>query len=265
MSVHPQTEVRLNINDIVSKKGKEQVPCLTAYDYTMATWCDRGGADLILVGDSAANVVFGETTTLPITLDTMILISKAVMRGTKRAVVVLDLPFMSYQVSPEDAVRNAGRAVKESGVLAVKLEGGAEFADTVKAITRASIPVMAHIGLMPQSALKFGKFRTFGKTPEEQTYLRESALRLQDAGAFAVVLECVYAPFAAELTQELFIPTIGIGSGVDVDGQILVTHDLLGMTVGKAPKFAQPVAQLGESATEGVRAYVARTLSRTGI
>jgi 3-methyl-2-oxobutanoate hydroxymethyltransferase len=192
-------------------------------------------------------------------MEEMIRHTSAVTRGARRALVVADMPFMSYQVSAEQAVVNAGRFLKESGAQAVKLEGGVEVAETIRAITRAGIPVVAHIGLTPQSIHSMGNYRMHGKSELERSYLLESARAVETAGAFCVVLECVEAGLSAEITRALEIPTIGIGSGTACDGQVLVIHDLVGLTAGHVPKFANPVAKLGEELTRAVKIYIDRT------
>lgn len=268
MSAHSQptstTVKKITAPMIRSKKGKEKIACLTAYDYPMARWCDEAGVDVILVGDSLANIIYGESTTLPITMDIMLAHTRAVSRAVKRALVVADMPFLSYQVSKEEAVRNAGRFLKESGAEAIKLEGGMEMEETISAIVRAGIPVMAHIGLTPQSVHAMGGYKMHGKTPSEREVLMENALAVERAGAFSVVLECVEATLAAEITQALSIPTIGIGSGpnsgsASIDGQILVTHDLLGLTEGRTPKFVEPTGAFRAPLVEAIATYVERT------
>jgi 3-methyl-2-oxobutanoate hydroxymethyltransferase len=244
---------------IRSQKGKEKITMLTAYDYPTATLLDEAGIDVLLVGDSVGTVIYGEPNTLSVTLEDMIRHTTAVTRGAKRALVVADMPFMSYQVSLEQAVRNAGRLVQEAKAQAIKLEGGVEYASTIQAITRAGIPVVAHIGLTPQTIHAMGTYRMHGKTPEEKDYLLESARAVADAGAFAVVLECVEPNLAAEITRLISIPTIGIGASPECDGQVLVVHDLVGLTSGRVPKFVHPLAQLREPFREAVEAYIQRT------
>ncbi len=263
MSTHVELK-KVTVPQIRAKKGKEKIACLTAYDYPMARWCDEAGVDLILVGDSLANVIYGETTTLPVTMEIMLAHTRAVSRGAKRALVVADLPFLSYQISKEEAIRNAGRFLKESGAEAIKLEGGLEMEETIAAIVRAGIPVMAHIGLTPQSVHALGGFKIQGKTPSERDVILENARAVERAGAFSVVLECVESALSLEVTRTLSIPTIGIGAGPNsgqdsADGQILVTHDLLGLTEGKAPKFVEPTGQFRAPLIEAIQAYVTRT------
>jgi 3-methyl-2-oxobutanoate hydroxymethyltransferase len=244
---------------IRSQKGKEKITMLTAYDYPTATVLDEAGVDLILVGDSVGTVIYGDPNTLSVTLEDMIRHTKAVSRGAKRALVVADMPFMSYQVSIEDAIRNAGKLVQEAKAQAIKLEGGIEYAPTIRAITRAGIPVIAHIGLTPQTIHAMGTYRMHGKTPEEREYLLRSAHAVTDAGAFAVVLECVAPDLAEEITGSISIPTIGIGASPHCDGQVLVVHDLVGLTSGKVPKFVSPLANLRKPFQEAVSAYIQRT------
>ena len=248
---------------IRSQKGKEKLTMLTAYDYPTALVLDEAGIDMLLVGDSVATVMYGEPNTLSVTMDDMIRHTRAVTRAAKRALVIGDLPFMSYQVSRELAVMNAGRFLKEAGAQAVKLEGGTEMADTIRAITVAGIPVCAHIGLTPQSINAMGTYRMHGKTNEERQYLLDSAYAVAAAGAFAVVLECVDATLAAEITRAIKIPTVGIGAGNACDAQVLVINDLVGLTAGRVPKFVSPLANLKDPLKEAVQAYIARTKSRT--
>lgn len=244
-----------------AQKGHQKITMLTAYDYPTAMVLDEAGVDLLLVGDSVATVIYGEPNTLSVTMEDMIRHSLAVSRGAKRALVIADMPFMSYQVSLEQALSNAGRLLKEGRAQGVKLEGGAEMAATVRAITRAGIPVIGHIGLTPQSINAMGNYRMHGKTEAERVYLLESAQALAEAGAFAVVLECVEEKLAQEITQLISIPTIGIGAGSSCDGQVLVTHDLVGLTAGKVPKFVNPLAQLREPLQMAIHSYIHRTRS----
>jgi 3-methyl-2-oxobutanoate hydroxymethyltransferase len=244
------------------KQRGERIAALTAYDYLFARIVDRAGVEVILVGDSLAHVVLGYDTTLPVTLDDMIYHSRAVRRGVQRALVVVDMPFMTYQVSTEDALRNAGRVLKETGAAAVKLEGGSEqIAGAVSALVGSGIPVMGHLGFTPQSLHQLGGFRVQGRSEGGRERLIEEARRLEAAGAFAVVLELVPGPLAAEITSLLSIPTIGIGAGVGCDGQILVLPDMLGLNQEFRPRFLRRFAELGEQATAGVSAYVAAVKS----
>jgi 3-methyl-2-oxobutanoate hydroxymethyltransferase len=260
-----QSEIKkVTTKTIRAKKGKEKIACLTAYDYPMARYCEDAGVDVVLVGDSLGNVIHGEPSTLPVTMDMMLLHTRAVARAVKRSLLVADLPFLSYHASAEQAVMNAGRFLKESYAEAVKLEGGLEMEPIIAAIVRAGIPVMAHIGLTPQSVHAMGGYRMHGKTPSEREVLIENAKAVERAGAFSVVLECIEENVAREITELLKIPTIGIGSGNATDGQILVTHDLLGLTVGpdgtsKVPSFVAQTGQFRAPITEAIKTYVLRT------
>lgn len=256
------TGPRITVREILAKKQRgERLVMVSAYDALFARLSDEGGADLILVGDSMANVILGLDSTVPVTMDQMIHHGAAVRRGATRAMVVVDMPFMSYQVSIEQALTNAGRLLKEAGAHAIKLEGGEAMADTIRALTRIGIPVVAHIGLTPQSIRAEGAYRMYGKSPEEQQMLLDAARAVERAGAFCVVLECVKAGVARDITQALEIPTIGIGSGTSCDGQVLVTQDLVGLTLGKVPKFVMPVASLKDDLRQAVQTYIARTKS----
>lgn len=242
-----------------AQKGQNKISMLTAYDYPTAVLLDEAGIDVLLVGDSVATVIYGEENTLSVTMEDLLRHTRAVSRGAKRALVVGDMPFMSYQVSVESALQNAGRFLKEAGAQAVKLEGGNEVANTVQAITRAGIPVVGHIGLTPQSICAMGNYRMHGKTQEERKMLIESAQALANAGAFAIVLECVESSLAEEITQAIPVPTIGIGAGEQCDGQVLVTHDLVGLTAGRVPRFVHPLASLREPFLEAARGFILRT------
>lgn len=237
------------------KQAGQKICMVTAYDATFARLLDESGADVMLVGDSLGMVVQGHDSTLPVTMDQMVYHCTAVMRGARRAHVVGDLPFMSYQTSIEAAVRNAGRLVAEGGVGSVKLEGGAEFADTVAAITRASIPVMGHLGLTPQSVHKMGGYVVQGKDEQAARKIFHDAIALERAGAYALVLEGVPTELARQITQRLSIPTIGIGAGVDCDGQVLVCYDLLGMNPDFKPKFVKRYADLHGTITGAASAF----------
>lgn len=234
---------------------------LTAYDYTMSMILDAAGVDILLVGDSASNVFAGHETTLPITLDEMIYHAKAVVRGvqsaTGRAMVITDMPFMSYQLSSEDALRNAGRLMKETGCHAVKLEGGATVVETVRRITDAGIPVMGHLGLTPQSIYKFGSYKVRAKDVEEATQLSLDAVKLEEAGAFAIVLEKIPQALAASVSKSLTIPTIGIGAGNGCDGQVLVLNDMLGLNETFRPRFVRQYAKLELIIADAVKSYIA--------
>lgn len=238
------------------KTEGKAVSMLTAYDYSMARILDQAGVDMLLVGDSLGNVVLGYESTLPVTMEDMIHHARAVCRGAQRALVVVDMPFMSYQVSISDAVANAGRLLKETGAQAVKVEGGEEFTGTVKAILRAGIPVVGHLGLTPQSVHQLGGFKVQGKDQQTAQKLLDDARALAAAGAFALVLECVPEALARKVTQSLTIPTIGIGAGAGCDGQVLVINDLLGMYSGFTPKFVKTYAQLAEQIKGAVQSYI---------
>ena len=237
------------------KQAGQKICMVTAYDATFARILEDAGADTLLVGDSLGMVFQGRDSTLPVTMDQMVYHCQAVMRGVRRAHVVGDMPFMSYQVSVEEAVRNAGRLVAEGGVGAVKLEGGAEFAATVAAITRASIPVMGHLGLTPQSVHKMGGYVVQGREEEQAQQILADALALERAGAYALVLEGVPLELAKQITAQLSIPTIGIGAGKHCDGQVLVCYDLLGMNPGFKPKFVKFYADLHASITAASSAF----------
>jgi len=250
------SEMRFTVMDLLNKKAERQkITMLTAYDYPFAHLVDEAGIDMILVGDSLSMVVQGNETTLPVTMDEMIYHTKIVVRSTKRAMVVGDMPFMSYQTSVEEAVRNAGRFVKEAGAHAVKLEGGREILPQVKAITEAEIPVIGHVGLTPQAILRIGGYKLQGKLPEQAERIKEDALGLQEAGAVAVVLEVIPSELAKEITEILHIPTIGIGAGPHCDGQVLVLHDLLGLFEKFTPKFVKKYGNLRESILEAIKQY----------
>ena len=238
------------------KEHGEAITMLTAYDYPTAMAMDKAGVDSILVGDSLAMVVLGYENTLPVTMDEMLHHARAVARGAKSALLVGDMPFMSYQVSVEDAVRNAGRFLQNGGMDAVKLEGGRERADAVRAIVGAGIPVMGHLGLTPQSVHQLGGFRAQGKTATAAKRLLEDAKILEVAGAFSLVLESVPARLAEYISKQISIPTIGIGAGAGCDGQVLVTHDLLGLFERFTPKFVKQYAQLHEELNKAFTEYI---------
>jgi len=237
------------------KERGERITALTAYDFLMAELLDRAGIDLILVGDSAAMVVQGLDTTVAVTMEQMLYHAHVVSRAVKRALVVGDLPFMSYQVNSDDALRNAGRMVKESGVEAVKLEGGEKICATIRRIVDVGIPVMGHLGLTPQSIHKFGTYQVRARSPEEADEVRRDARALADAGVFGIVLEKVPASLAAEISRDVRVPVIGIGAGPGCDGQILVTHDMLGIYAKFHPRFVRRYAQLGESMLDAFSKY----------
>ncbi|EKY28940.1 3-methyl-2-oxobutanoate hydroxymethyltransferase [Clostridium celatum] len=239
-----------------AKEKKEKLTMLTAYDYSTAKLIDNAGINGILVGDSLGMVCLGYEDTLSVTMEDMIHHTRAVSRGVKNTLVVADMPFMSYQASIYDAVVNAGRLIKEGRAHVVKLEGGIEVCDKIEAIVKASIPVMAHIGLTPQSVNAFGGFKVQGKDEEAAKNLIEAALAVEKAGAFAVVLECVPAKLAAIITEKLSIPTIGIGAGAECDGQILVYQDMLGMYSDFTPKFVKKYENLGEKMDIAFKKYI---------
>lgn len=244
-----------------SKKNGEKLTMLTAYDYTTAKLLDESGIDSILVGDSLGMVVLGYDDTLSVTMEDMIHHSAAVARGAKNALIVTDMPFMSYQTSVYDAVVNAGRLVKEGKAQAVKLEGGIEFCEHIKAIVNASIPVCAHLGLTPQSINAFGGFKVQGKGKEAAQKLLDEARAVEQAGAFAVVLECVPAKLAKKISESISIPTIGIGAGAGCDGQVLVYQDMLAMYPAFKPKFVKQYAHLGSVMKEAFKQYIAEVKS----
>ncbi|KIH75822.1 3-methyl-2-oxobutanoate hydroxymethyltransferase [Geoalkalibacter ferrihydriticus DSM 17813] len=248
---------RKTILDIRKMKGDGQkISVLTAYDYPLARILDEAGIDLILVGDSVATVVSGYDTTLPVTLDEMIYHTRAVVRGSQQALVVADLPFLSYQVDLRDARLSAGRLIKEGGAQAVKLEGGENVAETIAAITAMDIPVMGHIGLTPQSIHRMGGYRVQGRREEQAQQLLADARAVEAAGAFALVLEGIPRYLAREITHAVSIPTIGIGAGVYCDGQVLVIHDILGLCEKYSPKFVKKYADVSTVIREGVDAYI---------
>jgi 3-methyl-2-oxobutanoate hydroxymethyltransferase len=238
------------------KKKGEKIAMLTAYDYLMASQLDECGIDIVLVGDSLGNVVLGYENTIPVTMEDMIHHCSAVSRGVKRAMVVGDMPFMSYQSSTEEAVRNAGRLLKEAGAGAVKIEGGAEFFKTIKKIVDSGIPVMGHLGFTPQSVYKFGGYGVRGKDEEQAFKMIEDAKSLEEAGAFSVVLEKVPASLAGKITNTIGITTIGIGAGIDCDGQVLVTHDMLGLYENFMPKFSKRYSEIGKEMKRCYREYI---------
>jgi 3-methyl-2-oxobutanoate hydroxymethyltransferase len=245
------------------KEDAKPIVMVTAYDYTWAGIFDEAGVDMLLVGDSLGNNVLGYTSTLPVTLDEMIHHGKAVARGAKYALVVVDLPFMSYQASIEQALMSGGRVLKETGAQAVKLEGGAEIAPAVSRMTLSGIPVVAHIGLTPQHVNQLGGYKVQGKGEEAAKKLLDDARSLEEAGAFAIVLECVPAALAAHLSQKAAVPTIGIGAGAGCDGQVLVYHDLLGLNTGFKPKFVKRFKNLRAEAIDGIETYCREVRERS--
>jgi 3-methyl-2-oxobutanoate hydroxymethyltransferase len=257
MSIAKKEYKRVTVKSLVDmKKNGEKISMLTAYDYSMAKIVDAANVDVILVGDSASNVMAGHETTLPITLDQMIYHACSVIRGVFRALVVVDIPFGSYQSDPKEALRSAIRIMKESGAHAVKLEGGIEIKESIKRILNAGIPVMGHLGLTPQSIYKFGTYTVRAKEEEEAKKLKQDALLLEKYGCFAIVLEKIPAKLAKEVAESLTIPVIGIGAGNGVDGQVLVFHDLLGITQEFNPRFLRRYMNLYEDMGKAISQYV---------
>ncbi|HEX8265880.1 MAG TPA: 3-methyl-2-oxobutanoate hydroxymethyltransferase [Pyrinomonadaceae bacterium] len=255
MSSHQTPKIeKINVPFLrAAKERGERLACLTAYDYPTARIVDEAGVEIILVGDSAGNVVFGYDNTIPVTMDEMLFAAKAVRRGVKRALLVADMPYGSYHTGEHDAVKNAFRFIKEAGAEAVKLEGGRNRLEIVKRLVNEEIPVMGHIGLTPQSFNRLGGYRLQGKTADTAKALIDDAKALEDAGAFSIVLELVPRELAAEITKSVSISTVGIGAGIDCDVQVLVLHDLLGLTFGRQPKFVRKYANLRETITEAVQ------------
>ncbi|OEF98741.1 3-methyl-2-oxobutanoate hydroxymethyltransferase [Desulfuribacillus alkaliarsenatis] len=241
---------------IRNKKGKEKISVLTAYDYPTAKILDEAGVDILLVGDSLGMVVLGYDSTVPVTLSDMIHHGKAVVRGASRAFVVVDMPFMSYHISIADTMKNAAEIMQKTGAASVKLEGGVEICDTISALTNAGIPVMGHIGLLPQSVNQVGGYSIQGKTVDAANKLLQDAIALEQAGAYAIVLECIPYQLAKAITEQIGIPTIGIGAGVHCDGQVLVTNDMLGLYDNFTPKFVRQYTKLHESIKEGAKQYI---------
>lgn len=247
--------MKKSVSELLGRKGVLPVSMLTAYDYHTACTIDEAGIDMILVGDSLGNVMLGYENTLPVTVEDMIHHGKAVCRGAKNAFVVVDMPFMSYQGSVYDAVINAGRIMKETNCQAVKMEGGEEYADRIHAIVQAGIPVVAHIGLTPQSVNALGGYKVQGKSLESAQKLIRDAKAVADAGAFAITLECVPAALAKKITESVDVLTIGIGAGAECDGQVLVYQDMLGYTDGFTPKFVKKYADLHSIMLEAFKQY----------
>ena len=245
------------------KEDGKKITMITAYDYPFARIFSEAGIDVILVGDSAANVCAGYESTLPITMDEMIYHTRAVSRAKPRALVVGDMPFMSYHVSLEETMKNAGRFIKEGYAEAVKLEGGVNVKDKIEAITTMDIPVMAHIGLTPQSVHRMGGFKVQGRDDMSRKKLLDDAKAVEDAGAFALVLEAIPPGLAEEITKSVSIPTIGIGAGLQCDGQVMVMHDILGLTFGRRPRFVKEYANLQELARKAVEAYISEVRDGT--
>ncbi len=263
MSVAKKEYKRITVKTLVDMKSKgEKISMLTAYDYTMAKIVDGAGVDVILVGDSASNVMAGHETTLPITLDQMIYHASSVVRAIDRALVVVDLPFGTYQSDPKEALRSAIRIMKESGGHAVKLEGGKEIKESLKRILNAGIPVMGHLGLTPQSIYKFGTYTVRAKEEQEAQQLKEDALMLEKSGCFAIVLEKIPAELAKKVAKSVSIPVIGIGAGDGVDGQVLVLHDMIGMTHEFNPRFLRRYMNLYDDMTNAIGQYVTDVKSK---
>lgn len=261
MSVSPNLgDGKVTVPELLQRKRagfptRKKITCLTAYDYPTARLLDDAGVDVLLVGDSLGMVVLGYDSTLPVTLDEMLHHTRAVRRGAKRALVVADMPYGSYHADVSEALRNAVRFIKEAGAEAVKVEGGERRLEIVARLTEAEIPVMGHVGLTPQSLNAMGGFKVQGKTPAAADQLIRDARSVEAAGAFALVLEGIPRELAADITREVSIPTIGIGAGPDCDGQILVFHDLVGLSFGSAPKFARQYANVGELIASAAREY----------
>ena len=251
------THGKLPLTELVELKRRGQkLAMVTAYDFPSGRIADEAGVELVLVGDSAGMVVLGNESTVPVTMDELLMLTRAVVRGAKRPLVIADMPFGSFQTSDERAVENAVRFVKEAGADAVKLEGAGPSLSRVQAIVGAGVPVMGHVGLTPQSATMLGGFKAQGRTAEKAERLYEDALALEAAGCFAIVLEAVPAPVAARVSEALQVPTFGIGAGAGCDGQVLVWHDLLGLYAGKAPRFVKRYADLAGEARRALEAYV---------
>ncbi|MDP9462122.1 MAG: 3-methyl-2-oxobutanoate hydroxymethyltransferase [Thermoproteota archaeon] len=249
-----QGRTKLNVNDIISKKGKEKISVITAYEYSTAKICDSAGIDILLVGDSAAMVVLGYSSTVPVGMQEMTIFCGAVARGTKRAIVVGDMPFGSYQLGPGMAVENAIQMIK-AGCDAVKLEGSSEIADTIRAIIDAGIPVMGHIGLRPQTSALWEGYKLQGRTKEGANKLIEDAIKLEKAGVFSIVLEMVASEVGDAITRRVSVPTIGIGSGPNCDGQVLVLHDMLGIYQDIRPKFVKRYSELNKEIFDAISSY----------
>jgi 3-methyl-2-oxobutanoate hydroxymethyltransferase len=257
MSISKKEYKRVTTNSLIEMKSRgEKISMLTAYDFSMAKIVDQAGMDVILVGDSASNVMAGHETTLPITLDQMIYHASSVVRAVQRALVVVDLPFGSYQSDPKEALRSAIRIMKESGAHAIKVEGGYQIKDSVKRILNAGIPVMGHLGLTPQSIYKFGTYTVRAKEEQEAEQLLNDAQMLEKLGCFGIVLEKIPAQLAAKVARSVQIPIIGIGAGDQVDGQVLVIHDMIGMTTEFSPRFLRRYLNLFETMTTAITKYV---------
>ena len=258
MTSRPETSGKLPLTDLADmKRRRERIVMVTAYDYPSGSLADAAGVDIVLVGDSAAMTVLGYESTVPATMDEMVMLTRAAVRGAKRPLVVADMPFGSFQISDEEAVRSAVRFVKEAGADAVKVEGAGLTVSRVLALVGAGIPVMGHVGLTPQSATMLGGFRAQGRTSARARQLLDDARTLEQAGCFSLVLEAVPAPVTARITEGLTIPTIGIGSGRDCDGQVLVYHDLLGLYQGREPRFVKRYAELATEIQDAIERYAA--------
>lgn len=247
--------------DFLKMKDNEKIAMLTAYDYPSAKQAEEANVDLILVGDSLGMVVLGYESTLPVTVEDMIHHAKAVRRGAKNTFIVVDMPFLSYHTSIKDTLLTAGRIIQETGAHAVKLEGADEVLDHIRALTRAGIPVMAHLGLTPQSVNVLGGYKVQGKEAHAALKLIEDAKKCEEAGAFSIVLECVPKQLSLEITKAVSVPTIGIGAGLNVDGQVLVYHDIIGYGVERVPKFVKQYNNIGSPIVEGIRSYVTEVKS----
>ncbi len=261
----PARERKVTAREFLAMKERgEKIAVVTAYDFLFARCVDEAGVDAVLVGDSAGQVFAGYDSTLPVTLEQMIYHAQAVRRGVQRALIIFDMPFLTYQVSAEEAVRNAGRVLQETGVQAVKIEGGAEpIAETVRRLVSVGIPVMGHLGLTPQSVHALGGYRLTGREEAERSEIRAAAKRLEEAGSFSLVLEMLPRGLAGEISRSLRIPTIGIGAGPDCDGQVLVLPDLLGLNTGFSPKFLKRYAELGAESQKAVARFIGEVKSGT--
>jgi 3-methyl-2-oxobutanoate hydroxymethyltransferase len=258
MSSRPDEAGKLPLTELAEMKRRgDRIVMVTAYDYPTGRIADAAGVDIVLVGDSAAMTVLGHDSTVPATMEEMVILTRAAARGARRPLVVADMPFGSFQVSDEDALRNAVRFVKEAGADAIKVEGAGPTVSRVIALVGAGIPVMGHLGLTPQSATMLGGFRAQGRSADKARQLLEDARSLEQAGCFSIVLEAVPAPVAARITEVLTVPTIGIGSGKDCDGQVLILHDLLGLYQGRSPRFVKRYAELGEAIQDALERFAA--------
>jgi 3-methyl-2-oxobutanoate hydroxymethyltransferase len=258
----PERDGKLPLTELQAMTSRgDAIVMVTAYDFPSGRLADAAGMDIVLVGDSAAMTILGHSSTVPATMEEMLMLTRAVTRGARRPIVVADMPFGSFQVSDEDALRNAIRFVKDAAADAVKLEGAGPSLSRVVALVGAGIPVMGHIGLTPQSATMLGGFRAQGRTAEKARRLLEEAIALEEAGCFALVLEAVPAPVAARISETLVIPTIGIGSGAECDGQVLVLHDLLGLYEGRSPRFAKRYADIGDDIRAALEQFGAEVRS----